>query len=101
MAVVDGVLQMRQLTDGLPIPAGRSVTLKRRSYHVMLIGLKKPLTPGEAFPLTLTFAKAGNISVTVPLQAMGALQDGKGGMDHMGGMEDKKSGGSMGNMEIK
>ena len=77
MTVVNGVMQMRQLADGLAIPAGGSVALKPGSYHVMLIGLKKPLAAGETFPLTLTFAKAGNISVTVPVQAMGAMQDNK------------------------
>jgi periplasmic copper chaperone A len=66
----------------------------------MMIGLKKPLTAGEKFPVTLTFEKAGNISVTVPVQAMGAMQD-KGGMDNMGGMQDGKSGGGMGHMEMK
>ena len=106
MAVVNGVMQMRQLADGLPIPAGGSVVLKPGSYHVMLIGLKKPLTAGEKIPLTLTFEKAGNISVTVPVQAMGAMQDDKsGGMGGMSGMQDKKSGGTgsggMGNMEMK
>ena len=70
------------------------------SYHVMLIGLKKPLTAGERFPITLTFERAGNISVTVPAEAMGATQD-KGGMATMGGMQDGKSGGGMGNMEMK
>ena len=98
MTVVNGVMQMRELAGGLPIPAGGSVTLKPGSYHIMLIGLKKPLTPGETFPLTLTFEKAGNISVTVPVQAMGAMQDNKG--HGMGGMQDDKSGG-MGNMEMK
>ena len=88
MTVVNGVMQMRELTNGLPVPAGGSVTLKPGSYHVMLIGLKKPLTPGETFPLTLILEKAGNISVTVPVQAMGGMQDGK-------------SGGGMGNMEMK
>ena len=58
----------------------------------MLIGLKKPLKAGETFPLTLTFEKAGNISVTVPVQAMDA-KDGKSG----GGMGS----GGMGNMEMK
>jgi periplasmic copper chaperone A len=86
--------------DGLPIPVGGSVVLKPGSYHVMLIGLKKPLTAGEKIALTLTFEKAGNISVTVPVQAMGAMQD-KGGMKGMGGMQDDKSGGGMGNMEMK
>jgi periplasmic copper chaperone A len=69
MKVENGVMKMREVTDGLPIPAGGSVELKPGSYHVMMIGLKKPLTAGEKFPLTLTFEKAGNISVTVPVQA--------------------------------
>jgi len=100
MTMVNGIMQMRELADGLAVPAGGSATLKPGSYHVMLIGLKQPLTAGETFPLTLTFAKAGNISVTVPVQAMNATQDRGGGMSGMGGMQDSKSGG-MGNMEMK
>ena len=100
MKVENGVMQMREVADGLAIPAGGSVVLKPGSRHVMLIGLKKPLTAGEKFSLTLTFEKAGNISVSVPVQAMGATQD-KGGMSGMGGMQDGKSGGGMGNMEMK
>jgi len=95
MKVENGVMKMGEIAGGLPIPAGGSVALKPGSYHVMLIGLKKPLTVGEKFPLTLTFEKAGNISVTVPVQAMGAAQD-KGGM---GGMQDKSGG--IGHMEMK
>jgi periplasmic copper chaperone A len=100
MAVVNGIMQMRPLADGLAVPAGGSVTLKPGGYHVMLIGLKKPLVAGETLPLTLTFANAGNISVTVPIKAMGATQSGKGGMGGMNGMQGKKPGG-MGNMEMK
>jgi len=97
MSVVNGVMQMRQLANGLPIPAGGTVTLKPGGYHVMLIGLKKPLAPGQTLPLTLVFEKAGNISVTVPIQAMGAEQDKGGGMGNMGTMQ----GGAMGHMEMK
>jgi periplasmic copper chaperone A len=100
MKVENGVMKMREIAGGLPIPSGGSVVLKPGSYHVMLIGLKKPLTAGEKFPLTLTFEKAGNISVTVPVQAMGAMKD-KGSMGGMGGMQDSKSGGGMGHMEMK
>ena len=96
MAVVNGVMQMRELAAGLPIPADGSVALKPGSYHVMLIGLKKPLKAGETFPLTLTFEKAGNISVTVPVQAM-TKPDGGG---NMGNMHDNH-GGPMGHMEMK
>ena len=97
MKVENGVMKMREITGGLPIPASGSVVLKPGSYHVMLVGLKKPLTVGEKLSLTLTFEKAGNISVTVPVQAMGATQD-KGGMSRM---QDNKSGGGMGHMEMK
>jgi periplasmic copper chaperone A len=100
MSVVKGVMQMRQLADGLAIPAGASVTLKPGSYHVMLIGLKKPLVAGETLPLTLTFAKAGNISVTVPIKPVGATQGSTGNMSGMGATPDNKPGG-MGNMEMK
>jgi periplasmic copper chaperone A len=99
MKVVNGVMQMREVAGGLEIPPGGSVTLKPGSYHVMLMGLKKPLVEGQSFPLTLTFAKAGNISVTVPVQAIGATS-GNGGMSGMGSMQHDKSGG-MGNMEMK
>jgi periplasmic copper chaperone A len=97
MKVENGVMQMREIPGGLPIPAGGSVVLKPISYHVMLIGLKKALTAGEKFPLTLTFEKAGTISVTVPVQAMGATEDKGGGM---GDMHDNQGGG-MGHMEMK
>jgi periplasmic copper chaperone A len=88
MKVENGVMQMREIAGGLPIPANGSVMLKPGSYHVMLIGLKKPLAAGDNFPLTLTFEKAGNISVTVPVQTMGATPD-SGNMGGMGHMEMK------------
>jgi hypothetical protein len=98
MKVENGVMKMREIAGGLPIPASGSVELKPGSYHVMLVGLKKPLTAGEKFPLMLTFEKAGNVSVTVLVQAMGASND-KGGMGVMGGTQDKSGG--MGKMEMK
>ena len=97
MSMSNGVMHMRELAGGLPLAAGASIVLKPGGYHVMLIGLKKPLAAGESIPLTLTFEKAGTISVTVPVRAMGAMQDDKAGM---GGMHDGKPGG-MGNMEMK
>ena len=88
MKVENGVMQMRQIPGGLPIPANGSVVLKPGGYHVMLIGLKKPLAAGEKFSLTLTFETAGNILVIVRVQTMGAMPD-KGNMGGMGHMEMK------------
>lgn len=81
MKVVDGVMKMREIPEGLPVPAGGSVALKPGAYHVMLIGLKKPLKAGEKIALTLVFEKAGKVSVEVPVQAIGAMHEGMGHMD--------------------
>ncbi|MBN9022005.1 MAG: copper chaperone PCu(A)C, partial [Rhizobiales bacterium] len=72
MAVVDGVMTMRELPDGLPIPAGGSVELKPGSYHIMFVGLKAPLKEGESFKGTLTFEKAGTVQVEYAVQALGS-----------------------------
>jgi periplasmic copper chaperone A len=72
MSMSDGMMKMRELTDGLPIPAQGSVTLEPGSYHLMFLDLKRPLTEGETFPATLTFAKAGTVSVTFEVRGTGA-----------------------------
>lgn len=54
MAVVDNVMRMRAVAS-LAVPAGKPVMLEPGGYHVMLIGLEKPITPGTSVPITLTF----------------------------------------------
>ena len=76
MAVENGVMNMRELPNGLAIPAKGSVSLKPGSYHVMLIGLKQPLKQGEHIALTLYFEKAGKIDVDVPVLSMAATHHG-------------------------
>ena len=49
----NGVMRMREVQGGLPLPANREVALKPGSYHVMLIDLNKPLAKGEIVPITL------------------------------------------------
>ncbi len=68
--VVDnnGVQEMRPLENGLEIPAGATVTLAPGGYHIMMIGLTQDLNAGMTFELTLTFEKAGEVTVTVPVQ---------------------------------
>ena len=50
--------------DAIALPAGEAVELKPGGYHVMLLGLVKPLAVGDEIPLTLTFEKAGSRTVT-------------------------------------
>jgi len=48
------------------------VELKPGGYHIMLMDLKRPLNAGETFPITLHFARAGDITATVVVGAPGA-----------------------------
>jgi len=72
MKVEDGVMTMRPLDGGLPIPAGGTVTLKPGGYHIMLVDLKAPLKKGEDVPVTLTFEKAGTVEATFHVAPIGA-----------------------------
>lgn len=80
MAVKDGVMTMRPVEGGVEIPAGGKIELKPGGYHLMLMGLKRPAKEGESFPATLTFEKAG--SVTVEFQVEGMNAAGGMEMDH-------------------
>lgn len=70
MKMVDGVMKMRQLPTGVELAPNQSVKLAPGSFHIMLFGIKQVLKEGDQFPLTLTFAKAGKITVDVKVQAM-------------------------------
>ncbi len=54
------------------IPAGGTVRLAPDGDHVMLMGLKHPLKPGDSVRLDLAFRRAGVVHVTAPVQPLGA-----------------------------
>ena len=64
MAVTNGVMKMRQIDGGIDIPAGATIQLAPGGFHVMLIGLKAPLTVDENYDVTLVFETAGKVKVT-------------------------------------
>jgi copper(I)-binding protein len=66
-----GVMKMLPVA-GLAVEPGHDVALKPGSYHIMLMGLKRPLKRGESFPITLTFEKSPPITVNVDVQGPGA-----------------------------
>ncbi|WP_020174720.1 copper chaperone PCu(A)C [Methyloferula stellata] len=74
MSMKDGIMSMRELADGLAVPAHGSVELKPGSFHVMFVGLKQPLKQGEHFPATLTFEKAGPVTVEFAIKSIGAMK---------------------------
>jgi hypothetical protein len=63
MSMSGGVMSMRRLDKGLALAPGASVALKPGGYHLMFIGLAKPLKVGDRFPVTLQFEKAGQVKV--------------------------------------
>lgn len=71
MSVKDGVMTMRQVDGGLEIPAGATVALEAGGYHLMFIDLKKQPKKGESFPATLTFEKAGSVTVDFAVEGLG------------------------------
>ncbi len=77
MGVKDGVMTMRPVSGGLEIPAGGKVALKPGAYHLMFMGLKRQPKQGEKFSATLTFEKAGSVTVEFAVEGMGET----GGMD--------------------
>jgi periplasmic copper chaperone A len=71
--VVGADIDMRPLTNGVPLPAGQTMTLKPRGYHLLLRGVKTPLATGSALPITLTFEKAGAVAVTFAVEEPGLI----------------------------
>jgi copper(I)-binding protein len=62
-----GEMGMKEV-DSVDLPAGKAVAFEPGGYHVMLIDLAEPLAKGDEFTLTLTFEKAGEQKVTVPVR---------------------------------
>jgi len=73
MGMEGEVMKMRQLKDGIVIPAGSSVTLEPGGMHLMFMGLTGPIKEGDNVQVTLTFEKAGE--VTLDLVAGGTAAD--------------------------
>ena len=72
MTMDNGVAKMRPVKGGLEIKPGETVELKPDSFHVMFVGLKKPLTAGDHIKAALVFEKAGTVNVEYDVRAMGA-----------------------------
>lgn len=66
------VMEMRPVAE-IPVNPGETVVLKPGALHVMLVSLKAPLKEGERFPLTLRFARAGEVTVDVTIAKAGAM----------------------------
>jgi copper(I)-binding protein len=82
--MVEGMMRMQRLDDGLLVPAGGTVVLKPGSFHLMFNGLQRRLVEGDSETVTLEFERAGTIELEFSVKGpgeMGPDQDGEA-MDH-------------------
>jgi len=63
MKMDGGVMQMRELPNGVTLPAKATVELKPGGYHVMFMNVTQPFKEGEMIKATLVFEKAGPVDV--------------------------------------
>ncbi len=73
----DGMMTMRPV-GALALRPGTSVSLRPGGLHVMLTGLTAALKRGGSFDMTLTFEKAGSLTVRVGIEKIGARGPGGG-----------------------
>ncbi|MDP2410650.1 MAG: copper chaperone PCu(A)C [Pseudolabrys sp.] len=82
MSMDGGVMKMRALPKGLEIKPGHTLELKPGGYHVMFVGLNRPLEQGQRIKATLEFEKAGKVEVEFAVEAIGSQPSGHGAHGH-------------------
>lgn len=63
----NGATKMQEV-DRVEVTPDAPIEMKPGGYHIMLMGLKKPLESGETITVTLKFSKSGETTVEVPVQ---------------------------------
>jgi periplasmic copper chaperone A len=67
----DGIMRMRRLEDGIPIPAGGGVELRPGGLHLMLLNLRESVVEGDTLLISLQFDGLGTREVQVPVRLAG------------------------------
>ena len=78
----NGVMKMRRRGDGIGIPAGETVLLKPGGLHIMFMGLKETLQPGEMREIALEFASGHRMTVPAMVLKPGDIKAGGHGHSH-------------------
>ncbi|HMB48994.1 MAG TPA: copper chaperone PCu(A)C [Afifellaceae bacterium] len=72
MSMDGGVMKMRPLGDGIEIAPGATVTLKPGGFHIMMMKLARQINRGDTVEMTLTFEKAGDVTLQFIAAPIGA-----------------------------
>ncbi len=81
----NGVMKMRQV-DQIEVPAGGETVLKPGGFHIMLIGLKQPLTLGQMVEIQMNMDDGSSTQVHAEVKS---VMGGMGNMDGMNMKHDK------------
>jgi len=68
MRMENGVMEMRQMQE-IKLPKGKTVSLEPGDLHVMFIGLKSQIKPGQRVPITLIVKSADGKQQQLVVQA--------------------------------
>jgi periplasmic copper chaperone A len=68
----EGMMRMRRI-ERIEIPGQGAVSLEPGGLHLMLIGLKRDLVPGDTLDLTLYLDDGTDLEVKVPVRAVQAM----------------------------
>jgi copper(I)-binding protein len=64
-----GIMKMRQIKQ-IDVPAQGTTTLKPGGLHVMFLGLKSDLKPGQSVPVTLIFEDGSKTTIHAQVRKM-------------------------------
>ncbi|MFA5370862.1 MAG: copper chaperone PCu(A)C [Sideroxydans sp.] len=82
MVTEGGMMKMRQV-ESIELPAGEAVDMGAQGYHLMLMGLKKPLQEGQKVEVVLKLRGADGKEKKVNVSAkVRGMTDGKPQMQH-------------------
>ncbi len=79
--LIEGGVALMRPIEAIEVSPGAPVILQPGGLHVMLMGLKSRLVEGDQFSLSLTFQRAGTISISVPIKASNLGGDNGHGTD--------------------
>ncbi|MFC1673920.1 copper chaperone PCu(A)C [Pseudomonadota bacterium] len=83
--MVDGVMKMREVEGGIPVPGMGTQMLQPGGFHVMFMNLEAPLKEGSTFPLTLIFKSGQETTIDVKVMAPNAMGGAMGAAKEHGG----------------
>lgn len=73
MTMAGSVMKMAPVPEGLPVGPGQTIELKPGGLHLMFEDLKSAPKVGEPITGTLTFERAGTVTVSFAVAPIGAM----------------------------